>query len=289
MDSQIHIELIETEIPQVTATSVERAEISTSTHAAINSEAPLFIEVNEVSKGGHITLETELRTISDETPPTLINSSTTSSSSQPGPSVRIETGNQIRRAKFSGSKNEDMFSSEKQPKLSQVSGSPAASTDAIKDAMGVEGNNRKAPAGQVNSQAVEVAQQVIHQMNVKIKNGPTSMHLQLSPTELGNIEVEMVSTSQGVHVTFFTEQANTGKLLETQLNQLRESLIDSGVQLSGLNISQQGLAEQKGGFDHNTNFTQNSLPEFVPNETNNTKVSHPERTTGQLGKVDYRV
>lgn len=114
------------------------------------------------------------------------------------------------------------------------------------------------------------------------------MHLQLNPKELGAIEVDMVSSSQGVQVTFFAEQASTGRLLETQLNQLRESLVDSGVQLSGLNISQHNTQGQKGGtFRHDTNFAPFTQQSFAERKADDAAAA--ERGIRQSTEIDYRV
>lgn len=85
-------------------------------------------------------------------------------------------------------------------------------------------------------------------MKVRMKGGATSMRLLLNPKELGEIEVQMVRNTQGVSVTFIAEQANTGKMLEIQINQLRQSLKDAVVQLTDLNFSQHDQPKQEGGF-----------------------------------------
>ena len=93
----------------------------------------------------------------------------------------------------------------------------------------------------------EVIQQVTNQLKPRIKIGETSMRLTLKPDELGSIEVEMVSTAQGVSVSFVTEQASTGQLLEAQVSQLKQSLKDAGVQLSNVNINQHNQPRHEGG------------------------------------------
>lgn len=115
------------------------------------------------------------------------------------------------------------------------------------------------------------------------------MRLQLNPKELGAIEVEMTSGPQGVQVTFFAEQAGTGRLLEAGLNHLRDSLADSGVQLSGLNISQHNSSGQKGGdFDQETVLARRPERAAMPAETRQETV-RAERVIGQAGEVDYRI
>jgi flagellar hook-length control protein FliK len=148
----------------------------------------------------------------------------------------------------------------------------------------------KGPATQVNARAAELAQQIIRALKVRIQNGPTSMRLQLNPKDLGAIDVEMAKDSHGVSVTFFAEQASTGKLLETQMNELRQSLMDSGVQLSELNISQHGQSGQKGGSQsQNTDFAQYSQQSFIETEAKIEETLRGERVSGQLGEVDYLV
>jgi flagellar hook-length control protein FliK len=146
----------------------------------------------------------------------------------------------------------------------------------------------KGPTVPINPHAVEVVQHVIRQLNGKLKSGFTSMRLQLNPDALGAIDVEVRKDVQGVRVTFFAEQSSTGKLLETQLAQLRQSLVDSGVQLSSVNIGQNSYSGQEGGSQHqNTNFAQTSHREDYQNELHVQESSHTELGTGQTTEVDY--
>jgi flagellar hook-length control protein FliK len=148
----------------------------------------------------------------------------------------------------------------------------------------------KEPLVQTNTNSVELVKQVIHQLNGKLKNGPTSMHLQLNPEALGAIDVDVVRDATGVQVTFFVEQAGTGKLLESQLSQLRQSLADSGVQLSGLNIGQNSYTGQEGGFHHqSTSFAPHTQREAFQSKNVPQESSRAERVTGQTSEVDYLI
>ncbi len=140
----------------------------------------------------------------------------------------------------------------------------------------------------INTRAVEVVQQIMNQMNARIQQGgPASMRLQLNPKELGAIDVQMVTGAQGVSVTFFAEQASTSRLLETQMNQLRQSLNDAGIQLAGLNIGQHNQPRQEGG--QNPHFAQTRQLDALMNEKAIKETQHSERIIGPLGEVDYRV
>jgi flagellar hook-length control protein FliK len=185
--------------------------------------------------------------------------------------------------------DEKIRPAEKEHEPNGISESTSHMTTPHKEAVAI-GTVEKGPAVPVNLHAVEAVQQVIRQLNGRLKSGPTSMRLQLNPEELGAIEVEMIRDSQGVSVTFFAEQASTGKLLETQLGQLRQSLVDSGVQLSGLNIDQHGHTGQEGGFQHqNTNFAQTSQHESFHTEVSTKERPRAEQVTGQTSEVDYRI
>jgi flagellar hook-length control protein FliK len=97
---------------------------------------------------------------------------------------------------------------------------------------------------------VDMVHQITHQMEVSIQQGRSSLRVQLHPQELGGIDIRFASSSQGVSVTVYAEQASTGRLLEMQLNQLRQSLSEAGVNLAQLNIHHEGPSHQpQSGFN----------------------------------------
>jgi flagellar hook-length control protein FliK len=121
----------------------------------------------------------------------------------------------------------------------------------------------KSFGAQVNPLAGDVIEQITSQVKARVKSGETSIRMQLNPGELGAIDVEMTHSAKGVSVSFITEQASTGQLIESQVNQLRQSLKDAGVQLVNLNISQHGQSYQEGGgFRQSQQFVQTSQRMF---------------------------
>jgi flagellar hook-length control protein FliK len=74
------------------------------------------------------------------------------------------------------------------------------------------------------------------------------MRIKLYPQELGAIEISLVNKHNGVDVVLVAEQASTQRLLESQSEQLRQALSNSGVQLADLQISQEGFKDQQAGF-----------------------------------------
>ncbi|MCX6060560.1 MAG: flagellar hook-length control protein FliK, partial [Chloroflexi bacterium] len=148
----------------------------------------------------------------------------------------------------------------------------------------------KLSSAQVNALAADVIQQVTSQMKVRIKSGNTTMHLQLNPRDLGTIDVQMIKNTQGVSVTFFAEQAATGQLLETQINQLRQSLKDAGVNLTGLNISQYDQPKQEGGFlKQGPHFSQYSQRGAQQAESVIVERERPQRIGGSSSEIDYLI
>jgi len=94
---------------------------------------------------------------------------------------------------------------------------------------------------------VDVVRQIASQMEASIQQGRSSIRVQLHPQELGGIDIRFASSAQGVSVTVYAEQASTGRLLEAQLNQLRQSLNDAGVNLAQLNIHHESPSHQSQG------------------------------------------
>ncbi|MEI7847519.1 MAG: flagellar hook-length control protein FliK [Chloroflexota bacterium] len=181
-------------------------------------------------------------------------------------------------------------SAETQPAINLATNAQLPAANPLKAALDVKGTVPSTGLPE-NIQPADVVQQIMRQMNARLQSEPTSMHLQLNPKELGFIDVQMVRSAQGVSVSFITEQASTGRLLETQINNLRQSLTDSGIQLSSVNINQQGQPGQQGGsFRQTPLFTQYVNHGAVESETRAEIASKLQTNQGTgLQMVDYRV
>ena len=143
--------------------------------------------------------------------------------------------------------------------------------------------NRNDPAN------MNVIEQITSQVKARIKSGETSISMQLNPGELGKIEVQMTHSAQGVSVSFITEQASTGQLLESQMSQLRQSLKEAGVQLTNLNISQHHQPNQEGGsFKQGQPFVQNPRRDVSQPEESAERM-RPQRLGGQTSEIDYLI
>jgi flagellar hook-length control protein FliK len=141
------------------------------------------------------------------------------------------------------------------------------------------------------AQAADAAGQVARQIDLAVQQGRNTLRMQLRPAELGAIDIRLHTTGQGVNVTVLTEQASTGRLLEAQLSQLRQSLADAGVQLAHVNIGQGAPGQHNGGFDQQSPRPDHSLAHESTGENGERKASAlPVRPLlGATGGIDYRI
>ncbi|MCB9134649.1 MAG: flagellar hook-length control protein FliK [Anaerolineales bacterium] len=79
-----------------------------------------------------------------------------------------------------------------------------------------------------------------------VKAKHTTLHLQLSPETLGQIDLQLTSGSDGTRVTLITHLSATGTLLTQHLDDLRASLAEVGVAVNGLVVQYQTSEGQFG-------------------------------------------
>lgn len=132
-----------------------------------------------------------------------------------------------------------------------------------------------------------VMMQMVSSIQSSVQQGQSSLRLQLQPQELGSIDVRLVSSSQGVAVTVFADQASTGRLLEMQIDQLRAALQDAGVQVSHLNVFQQNQPHHEAPPEWNRKLYGRRQPAFAPQE--GAVVDAVEGVRLEHSMVDYRV
>jgi flagellar hook-length control protein FliK len=90
---------------------------------------------------------------------------------------------------------------------------------------------------------------------------PNSVRLQLQPESLGRIELRVTHGEHGLRVTLTAENAATGQLLERRLDDLRQTLVASGVEVSGLSVSVgHGQADARSFFWQRPAFGLSAVP-----------------------------
>ncbi|HEY9077894.1 MAG TPA: flagellar hook-length control protein FliK [Anaerolineaceae bacterium] len=99
------------------------------------------------------------------------------------------------------------------------------------------------------AQRSNVIQQITPNIELLVKRGDNTMRVQLYPQDLGKVEIVVTNKNGSTEVTLFADQPGTTRLLESDLSRLRQTLIDSGVQLSNLLVGQQHHPSQQEGFE----------------------------------------
>jgi flagellar hook-length control protein FliK len=86
---------------------------------------------------------------------------------------------------------------------------------------------------------LEMMAQVARAVEASLQQGKNTLRMQLNPADLGAIDIRLVSSGHRVSMTVIAEQASTGRMLENQMEQLRQNLADAGVQLTQMHVGQQ--------------------------------------------------
>jgi hypothetical protein len=120
--------------------------------------------------------------------------------------------------------------------------------------------------------------------------GNTSLHLQLHPEDLGQIDLELTSRLDGLRITFTPDNPETGKLLAFHLKDLQQSLTEAGVQISGLSIGQN---QTNGTARHDTWRGAKPKESSTSRSGNGLKITGESpaggRSTGWASAVDYQI
>jgi flagellar hook-length control protein FliK len=69
------------------------------------------------------------------------------------------------------------------------------------------------------------------------RTGESAMRLQLNPESLGRIELQVTSNAAGTQVRIITDLPVTGSLIERHIHELRDSLTQSGLNVSELSVN----------------------------------------------------
>ena len=115
-------------------------------------------------------------------------------------------------------------------------------------------------------------------------HGSSKLRIELRPEHLGAIEIELTQGPEGLQIAIATQHAQTGKLLEEQMANLRQALAQSGIQLSQLDIHQQSAGRGwQNPHQSETWQPRSAAPKETPaEEINALQAVH-------TSEIDYRV
>ncbi len=174
----------------------------------------------------------------------------------------------------------------------QATGSDSAPPGKSMNQDGVITNNTQVsqshePARLAEAPKAETISQISNQIESMVKANRSSIRVQLYPEELGHIDLRIVSSRNGIGVTMVADKSTTQEVLRSEMNLLKQSIEQAGIQLSDLNIGQgqnsgqQQLAEEQRG---QYKFS------FKSGETNNQELDGKTKNVIlQTSVVDYKV
>lgn len=161
------------------------------------------------------------------------------------------------------------------------------------DVRGASGTFQVHEAGRLETRQLEMIQQVSRAVDAAVQAGRSFLRMQLNPADLGAIDIRLASSAGAVSVQVYAEQAQTGRMLEAQLNQLRQTLADAGVQLTQLNVHYGGAGAftqagqpRQGGFQGGTSARAIGREASLPAAEEGLEILSPARGAGG---VDYRI
>lgn len=144
------------------------------------------------------------------------------------------------------------------------------------------------PARMAEARAPEIVQQVARQLEEMRNSHQTTLRMQLYPESMGRIDLKMTSTSQGIGVSIIADQSDTNLLLQRNLDQLRQNLLQAGVQLNSLDINSQAGFSQFGNGSRSGNPSLDSSRSSQPGSESQTGGSSPVQAL-ERSLVDYRI
>jgi flagellar hook-length control protein FliK len=100
---------------------------------------------------------------------------------------------------------------------------------------------------------MDILDQVTEKLEVSLFDNKSEMVIKLKPNDLGNVTVKITIENGVMNAKFLAESIKVKEALESNLNNLKESLKDQGLNVQDLNVSVDS------GRSQNHNFNQNNL------------------------------
>ena len=133
----------------------------------------------------------------------------------------------------------------------------------------------------------QLLNQVEAKIQTMIKTGENSISIKIHPENLGQVNIKLVSGSDGVQVYLSAEKPSTGALLESGIEQLQEILNTAGVNIGSMSVGYQqpqGSNEEMSQWMNMRSFT-NGLDQ----SSEKTELLNNQNTLGQVSMtaLDY--
>jgi flagellar hook-length control protein FliK len=104
----------------------------------------------------------------------------------------------------------------------------------------------------------EVVDQIVQGAHVMVRDGAVQMQIRLEPAELGKVELKITCERNIVAAHFVAENEAVKQIIESNLPQLKSTLLQNGVQAESfsVSVSDNGLTQHGGQFGRHNAFSQ---------------------------------
>ncbi len=204
------------------------------------------------------------------------------------PASQAPVDDQIKSIK-SDSKLESKLDSQPPPEAPE-SASPTSLSGVVQERIKMDPFTGKInePARLAEAQTTEILRQISRQVAGTSGTGSQSIRIQLHPEDLGQIDLRISTSPLGTHVMLIPDQSSTGKLLETHIAELKQTLADAGVQMANVHVGQQS---QQQSF-HDAQYGQNTARQnsgYTPTAHPGVEENPGARSLSRTSLVDYRI
>ena len=124
-----------------------------------------------------------------------------------------------------------------------------------------------------------VIDQIINRLSIRSNGSQSEVKIQLDPPSLGRVRMNIITSGDGVRTVIVAENQAVKQLIESNLSQLRDSMLSQGLKLDGFSVFV--------GGDSNPEFSQQRDHSGQP-DTNDFDYINPEDLEIEASQVSTR-
>ncbi|MCW2277939.1 flagellar hook-length control protein FliK [Heliophilum fasciatum] len=160
-----------------------------------------------------------------------------------------------------------------------------------------QGAKQTAEASTATEDRYEIIRQIVDQVKGVHKPGSHEMQIRLKPEFLGNLDVRVRMEGAVFTAQFIADNPQVKQLIESQLDQLRQSLEDMGLRFDSLDVglNDRGMGQQYPGDQQGlwtNNFSKQSMNGlerdfYISNEETETTTTPSVERLGSTASIEY--
>jgi flagellar hook-length control protein FliK len=133
------------------------------------------------------------------------------------------------------------------PQLEVSTASSSTSSATMSGLASATSNPVQVAASAPRNAAASPLQQIAERVQVTLDQGENSATIRLQPEELGSVRIRLQVLEGQLHLSIHTEKAQTGRLLDQQLGDLRQTLESGGIKVGDLAVLASNRTQPTGG------------------------------------------